>query len=199
MNEIAIIIITAFANAAVTAVISNLVFLRYKKEIENSFAQSLFEYQTKFVRNHEKTVETLDTLYKKYAALQRACRDFMNQNERGGDDPDPTKVVSCIEDMSDYFIENRIYLSTETEKTIQTIVNNSWKLIVTHLPFYGKDFTTKLSLIANNGIRLTKLNIRPVGTMPKYKEQFASDIRQILQNQETVLKALYKSASDTKS
>lgn len=199
MNELAILIITAFVNAAVTGVISNLVFLRYKTEIENSFAQSLFEYQTKFVRNHEKMVVALDTIYKKYAALLRACRDFMSQNEHENDNPHTSTVVACIADMSDYFNENRIYLPTDVEKTIQTIVNDCWKLIIIHLPLYGKEITTKLSLIANNGIVQSKLNIRLVGTKPEYKAQFASDIRQILADQEATLKALYKSAAETKS
>jgi len=70
MDTISLIIVTAFLNAIITGIIANLIFYRYQKKIEDTFARSMLEYQTKFVRNHEKTVETLDTVYKKFAEFE---------------------------------------------------------------------------------------------------------------------------------
>src|SRR5215208_2984174 len=80
MDTISIIIITAFITSAITGIVSNFIFLRYQKRVENTFAQQLdefrsnlqysnFERQTKFARIHEKRVEALE-------ALGRLFRDF---------------------------------------------------------------------------------------------------------------------------
>jgi len=62
MDTLSIIILTAVINAFVTAAIGGIVLYRIQKKIDNSY----FEHQTKFVRNHQKQVETLETLYQKF-------------------------------------------------------------------------------------------------------------------------------------
>lgn len=78
MNDIALIIVMAFINIVVTRIISNLIFLRYQKMVEDSFAKSYLEYQTKFVRNHEKQVGALELLCKNYGEFGNAFIEALN-------------------------------------------------------------------------------------------------------------------------
>jgi hypothetical protein len=82
MDTLAIIIVTAFLNIMISSIVTNLIFYRKQKDIELSFAKkldefkanlqkSLLEHQTKFVRNHQKRIEALESLHSKYILFEQ--------------------------------------------------------------------------------------------------------------------------------
>ena len=129
MNNIALIIVTAFINLAV----SNFLFLRYQKKIESTFIKSVFEYQTKFTRNHEKTVETLETIYQKFQELQvKVNRNIMNiivssENDLPDDEHrnELKAVFEKADNLQEYYFARRIYLEEKTSEQIGQIVNKT--------------------------------------------------------------------------
>ena len=68
INSIALIIVTAFINLA----ISNFVFLHYQKKIEESFAKKIYEYQVIYSRKTPKMLEVLETICQKYVKVVEA-------------------------------------------------------------------------------------------------------------------------------
>ena len=85
MDTATTIVVTVLANAIVTGVV---VFL-FQKRTENSFARKLeefksrlqysnFEQQTRFTASHARRVETLEILYRKFAAYSDALKHLIS-------------------------------------------------------------------------------------------------------------------------
>ena len=117
IENIALIIITAFINLAV----SSFIFYRYQKKVEDSFARSMLEYQTKFVKNYEKTIEILETLHKKYVIFSDASRDLFFKEESISESESDEIIMGKLNDFWNYFRDNRIYLP-------EFIANDIWNI-----------------------------------------------------------------------
>jgi len=119
-----------------------MIFLRYQKKIENSFATSLFEHQTKFVRNHEKMVETLETLYKKYEVFVSHYMDmqgsivsgdiefFSDEQKQEFFNASVGMLYSDISDFSQYYRNNRLYLWEHANDRIGNLINFSYAFVI---------------------------------------------------------------------
>ncbi|SRR5258706_2238195 len=207
MNTIAIIILTAFINVVVTSIVSNIIFLRYQKRIENSFATALFEHQTKFVRNHEKAVETLDALYKKYIVASQSImndtvvvsRIFLSPTRKGKDDFEGLHSFQLLDDYSAFFESNRLYLSDNINKEIRSIYQASYQIIVIVAFFFAtydnkqdaKRFLTINKIIENNKLGINKIS----WDEPNIKD-FVEEVKEEINNKVLKIESIYKSVAD---
>jgi len=128
MDTIGLIILTAFINIVVTSIVSNMIFLRYQKKIENSFATLLFEHQTKFVRNYEKSVETLEMLNKKYVIFSDTLNNLISKQvlltDKEGED-----LANKLNDFWNYFRANRLFLPENYIDAIWKIHDKAIKIV----------------------------------------------------------------------
>lgn len=131
MDTIATIIVTAFINVIITGVVSNFIFLRYQKKIESTFAKSMFEYQTKYVRNHEKMVETLETVYQRYSELRIELNNLMYDKItpiKLGEDvtvADLREAFKKSDEIFRYFEKNNIYLPQSTIVELRDVLSKT--------------------------------------------------------------------------
>ena len=134
MDTIATIVVTAFINIIITGIVSNLIFLRYQKKIENTFAKSMLEYQTKFVRNHEKMVETLETIYQEYSEFRLETTNFLYdmvapiKSGKKVNLSDIDNATRRSDEIFGYFEKNSIYLPPSTSEEIRDVLSKT-KLI----------------------------------------------------------------------
>jgi hypothetical protein len=134
-RNIALIIVTAFINLAV----SNFIFYRYQKKIENSFAEKLetfranlqkssTEHQVKFSRNYPKTLEVLETYHHKLQEFSQFFHQvhlFIIRAVRGTPLED-TEIQEkrhyffrVFQDFTTYLTANRLYLPDEFIKEFE--------------------------------------------------------------------------------
>lgn len=161
LSSIALIIVTAFINLA----ISNYIFYRYQKKIETSFAKSLFEHQTKFVRNHEKMVETLETVYQEFSDYRLEINrllfnklSFLASGEEFDLDSKLDDSSSKADKLYEYFVSNSIHLSQDVSVEIADV------LIKTKLLY--SVISMGLMLLDNNKNTFIEFNL-PTPTRPK--------------------------------
>jgi hypothetical protein len=214
INSIALIIVTAVINLA----ISNFVFLRYQKKIENSFAKSLFEHNTKFLRSHEKAVETLDNLFKKYVDFETSMRKTLNNAFDLFDSPyDQNRIVQQLLELSNIYIDfrsyyhaNSLYLSEDVNDffTRVSFINKALYEIVEKILMMpsknnqpdtlSKDIETVNFLIKLIS-ELTKVNLFIFD--PKNPEMIRilyPQVFEVLNKQNKLMQGLYKSLLETK-
>ena len=79
-QQITWLILTVILNALFTGVIVSY----FNKRLEAKFAKQMFEDQLKFKMIHEKRIETLENLYKKFVVfnktLEKVIRDLLIHN-----------------------------------------------------------------------------------------------------------------------
>jgi len=147
VDTIATIIFTAFANIIITGIVSNLIFFRYQKRIENTFAKSSFEHQTKFAQLYAKRAETLANLYQKFMAYKAEFGHMTAEASRVNYDVDESgktqmefnqgeniaaqvraaitalspEVDKKFADFVTYFDNNRLYLTDNICLVIENI------------------------------------------------------------------------------
>lgn len=142
MDTISLIIITAFATTIINGIVSNFIFLRYQKKIEESFVKSKLEFETKFIRNHEKLVQTLETIYQKYSEFRleatRCLLDIISSLR--GDEifhkevnlsdirKRLTEAFEISDKLFDYHIQHSLYLPTDISSEVGQILSRT-KLI----------------------------------------------------------------------
>lgn len=191
INNIALIIVTAFINLAV----SNYIFFRYQKKIEDSFAKSMLEYQTKFVRNHEKRTEALEILYSKYKA-------FIDYLFKILDIPEGVTIQppsSQTDDLNKYYSTCRLYFSDdeiiELDNIITTSINLTIFMLVRFEPesYSRAKITWANKIIKTCGLNLTTLDIDNLNTK-LLKDELGQAIRQ----QEKRIEKLYSSIANIK-
>lgn len=205
INNIALIIVTAFINLAV----SNFIFYRYQKKIEDSFARSMLEYQTKFIRNHEKMVETLEVIYQKFSELRlETNRYIMNKILSSENDVDSVRgdlddAFKKADDLFDYFVSNKIHLSSESLLEIGEVIITSKMLysilsmgfIVLDSPnkemkylIYAMKAAIKTWDIKINGVDEDNFNVKSV----------LVEIIEVLNNYSNIIEKHYRAAINTK-
>lgn len=219
MDTIAVIIITAFINIIITGIVSNLMFFRYQKKIESSFAQSLSEHQTKFERQHQKAAETLECLYKeiivicdKYeqvvygvAAFYRENLEYlktMNLRLLGLDMRDIEYLKSKSNDFYNYFDSNRLFLSPSSISTIKFIHLRVQTLIITtpllvDLLFDFDDSSPEFMSRLKETIKILDFTTYTINDVWDYLWVF-SDCAEETKRQAEKLESLYKSIADIK-
>ncbi|HKJ80295.1 MAG TPA: hypothetical protein VKA10_12200 [Prolixibacteraceae bacterium] len=133
MDTISTIFVTAFINVFITGFVSSVVFFRYQKRIEETMAKSLFEYETKFSRNHEKKVETLEELFQKYSDFRIKFNRYLFDGEKSirelKDDKREIAEIQ-IEDIQSYFRSHRIFIDVDIATKLDTVFNNSSRLFL---------------------------------------------------------------------
>jgi len=124
----------ALATAVVTILLTGGLLFLFQENIKSLFARSLFEHQTKFVLNHAKAVETLETLYQKFKILTDALETWINQVrllfgpgkpkiDRADYLEKRKSMRAAFDDFWDYFQAHRLYLSTELIHEVWEIYN----------------------------------------------------------------------------
>jgi hypothetical protein len=143
MDPIALILITAFLNGAV----STGIFLRVQKNIESSFTEKLEEfktslrkeeiaYQIKFSRSYPKALEVLETFTKKFqhqvAVFCLMCEDHPPTKDK---DPDNELLFKRqdehsipLADCKLYYDNNRLFLNDTASNEIDDILEQTKKL-----------------------------------------------------------------------
>jgi hypothetical protein len=134
------LIYPALVQIVVTFIVGGLVIYFIQKKIDKANAQQLekfkadlqlanFEQQAKFTSSHAKTVETLQTLYKKLALYVAGCHELIQRTSAylyaGGEKNVSTseyeKLSVYLTEFWAYFIENRIFLPDDTDQKVQAI------------------------------------------------------------------------------
>jgi len=148
--DIATIVLEVVLTVVLTAICTGIIVFRYqkgveqqlfliRKEIDERFDKAMLEYQTKFVRNHEKTAETIETLYRMYSDFRLGMTATLYKiNAILSDIPILTNTVDDIpfsddevdsyvektKKFGEYYFNNRLYLpSDEMKNVIQNIVH----------------------------------------------------------------------------
>ena len=122
MNPTEIILLTALVNVIITGLISGIAVYRIQRKIDDKFQRSAFEYQTKFTINHAKTVETLQTLYKRLSDYDESFADLISRsslycNSKSKENitkADCKKAWEKLVDFRTYFWNNRLFLWNDT-------------------------------------------------------------------------------------
>jgi len=71
MDTTETIILTTIINIIITGLVGGIIIYRIQKKIDATIQKSLFEHQTKFVRNHQKRVEALEALYNEIVSFEK--------------------------------------------------------------------------------------------------------------------------------
>jgi len=215
MDTIATIIVTAFINIMITSIISNLVFYRYQKRIESSFAEkleetkaslaySIFEQQTKFTTNYARRVETLDTLYKKFVAYNNALEDLVSTKtefvetiiEENEWNQKRDNVNKLLKDFGQYYKDNRLFLPALITENISELyseaemVSFAFPLV---LPFAERDETNTLNWRSKKTLTIP---FNTGGMRYDNPVAFIDDMREKMDKQVRYLEHLYKSVAE---
>lgn len=152
MNDIALIIVTAFLNILITGVVSNLIFYRYQKKIEDSFSKSLYAYQTKFSRSYPKFLDVLEGFIYKYDRFSFSYRGLVTsirhitimdrfiensgivrvsdaRSEIKESNLKRKQIDEALKESQSYFREVRIYLPDDSVMLIDEVLEKSQYLI----------------------------------------------------------------------
>jgi hypothetical protein len=137
MDTLAIILVTAFINIVVSSIVSNLIFYRYQKKIDDLYNKQMeefrkrleyvnYEKQIKFTKNYERTVETLDILYKKFVDFSVGFSYILRKIEIHENiykiNFHEYKLNSQkLEEFKQCFLKNRQYIPSEVQDGIKEI------------------------------------------------------------------------------
>lgn len=207
INNIALIIVTAFINLAV----SIFVFYRYQKKIDDTYAKSMLAYQTKYVRNQEKTVETLQILYQKVVLYSIEFNDIIDRtffyiigdSDKGVSITEYQEVFEKFKDSQTFFIENRLFLSEEIAYKIQSILG--WIRHLHNLASDNLSSEKKSEYIHSRWAILSSLKNYDEFHSKKYSNeeweelhfgQAASELGQFMSQSVKELEDLYKSVAE---
>jgi len=216
MDTISIIILTAVINAFVTGAIGGIIIYRIQKKIDNTY----FQQQTKFVRNHEKTAEALDNIYKKYTDFEGSFSKviFHKSIEYSKHLRDSTHNIILTDDEEnlykndldkfvEHFYKNRNYLSQEAIKNLEDIHRDSQNLafviktIILHFFPTGKLDEESVKafnfLISTLKKEVWKLNIKEIDLENPQIAPVIESIYKEIKHCREKLEALYKSETKT--
>jgi hypothetical protein len=187
MDVIATVIATAFFNIIITSIVSTFIFYRYQKKIENSFAKSFLQYQTKFVRNHQKRVEALEALYNAYNALMDFYIQPLYNREKVVGSP-----KSQLEDFRMCYANNSLYFSQDEIWTLESVYHTVTDLSplaykVDKIESHDKGMIDWI----NSEIRIADSDISPIRIEDPNKELFVDQLIDAFKNQAKKLKKLY--------
>ena len=117
MDPTQAIILTTIFNVVFTSLVGGIIIYTLQKKIDATIQKSLFEHQTKFTINHTKTIETLDTLYKKFVAFYSAITDLIaarrhsREEDWGGHQREQARTL--LQDLWKYYKDHHLYVPGE--------------------------------------------------------------------------------------
>ena len=171
MDQLTLSLLTIAVNALIT-------YFLLKRQ-ENRYAKILFEDQVKFKMIHEKRVETLENLYKKFVVfnktLEKVIRDLLKHNsstttkgmlwvwER---DLKPFEdQAEKLAEVNNYFEDNRIFLPDNVVKLVSEIISNARfpYMLVTSLYFFLSEVRLEEHKLLELFARLINNNIDTYG------------------------------------
>src|SRR6266540_3376535 len=120
LNATQIIILTTIINTIISGLVGGIVIYVIQKKIDAAIQQSLFIYQTKFTRLHEKRLETLEAWHQKYTNLRGALEKWIFELERAikdGSHPDFTEREKVMREeikaFNNFHDANELFLPIE--------------------------------------------------------------------------------------
>lgn len=188
----------AIATAIVTVLLTGGILFVFHKKIEELFARSLFVYQTKFSINHAKSVETLETLYKKFMIFNNAVEELISAKrfaeteiEDGEWNKKAVNADDLLKNFWNYYKENHLFLPAAMADNIPEL--------------YGR--TGRVSLMIALALSKAKSdeghNLKWEGGPMSIDKKRYDDIETLLEDmvkelykQSTYLEALYKSVAE---
>jgi hypothetical protein len=205
MNTVTVIIITALINVVVTSVIGGIIVYLIQKKID----ASIFRNQTKFMRSHEKMVETLENLYKYYVEFRDVCIRLMEKKYYDVDEKTLTDKDDLVQDklktISNYHRKNDIYLNSHDAKIVARIIFKSL-IILTLIEGIANDYSSAPDIFIETFNRFIANSISPengfdlsnINTTKASAEQYLSELTNEIDKILNSLGELYKSASNVK-
>ncbi len=195
----------AIATAIVTVLLAGGILFIFQKKIENSFAKSLFEHQTKFSKTYKDRMETLENLYQKFTIYKVDFSHMVEEASKLGYFPEKfsTTVSTMImenrrkyEEFRTYFASNRLYLSDNTCTEIHHLLARHDLMDMAIYMFFD-DIPEGFIKVGNNAIKA--LNFEVDSKSDFERPDFLSLILQTekeVQSQAETLERLYKSVAE---
>jgi hypothetical protein len=201
----------SLATAILTASFTGLLLLYFQKRIENSFAKSLLEHQTKFVTLHEKQVQTLESLYRMYLSFSDKVAETLykfyfpptpsGREEWKRSKGDLLNEVEKHEDFNTYYRNNRLFLPSNIINEIENILSNLFfiqMLIATLMLIYDSDKEQPELIQGANRLsqQILDSSISEVNPENPDLNSFRDDIIREVRTQVSKLEKLYKSIAE---
>jgi DNA-binding transcriptional regulator/RsmH inhibitor MraZ len=221
MDIISTIIVTAFLTITINSIVSILVFSRYQKSIELSFAKQLeefkanlqytnFEQQTKFVRSHQKRVETLDTLCHQFGEFSKEItivgRKTMMKiwdKESIPKDEFEKKIDKGFEklyEVSTLLHNNQIYLPKSTFVEIREILKKSGDAALLSMSFGSLSSQMAISIkFTNESIKTSGLAVKKVNPKRPDDILFIQEVINEIEGLRERMGQIYKSEAELKT
>jgi len=182
----------ALATAILTAVFTGLLLFYFQKRTENSFAKSLFEYQTKYEISLPNRLKTLESLHNKFIDFVDKFLDVANYQNK-----DITDVYPKLEAFELHLRYSRRYLLEEEGKDLDDIYSNGQHLWILLIFLKGNDtYSPQNVKMINAVIQTSKLNLTQLDSEDPNKKRFKDDLTREINGQTHRLEELYKSAAN---
>lgn len=205
------VILLSVINLIISGLISGVVIYILQKRIDSTFQKSLIDYKIRSPKLHEKRVETLETVYKKYRSFNNNVLQELGRialislgvgNALQNVENLEITLFKEINEFQNYLNEVRLFLPHDVIEKITNISRDSNNLLVilyVALGLYAasppqKDFEPLYSLILagsfkTNAITKTKLDLKLL--VDDAKEEFGFQLLKI--------ENLYKAETEPKS
>jgi hypothetical protein len=203
----------ALATAVVTVILSGVILFLFQERIKTSLAKSLYEHQTKFSRNYEKQVETLETLYKKYLLFDEAFTDMVwtatdyrvtSVDKEIKIDFDAFNIVTeinlTLDEFREYFMNNRLFLSAYSIAEVEKIL---WGISIMPTLIFSislanePDDVESLNRIIKSHSHISPIKLSPLDAEKPNYPMLLSEMVQAVKRCSLTLERLYKSGADT--
>lgn len=143
MDTVSVIVISALVNLLMTGLVGGVIIYRFQKDIDTSYNKQMeefkinlqkisFEQQTKFVRNHEKMVETLETTYQRFSdyrlEINRLLLNKLTSLASGEElnlDNELRDSFTKADKLYEYFVHNSIHLLQDVSVEIMGILTKT--------------------------------------------------------------------------
>lgn len=140
MDTIETIILTSIVNIIITGLVGGLVIYRIQKKIDATIQKSLVEHQIKFSKIYPRTLEILETYYRKlsdcsrlsyrlgYRIMESLSGENTLEDEKTIKDRD--ELLAAARDFRAYFQTNHIYLPSALIDELEEINERAGNLVV---------------------------------------------------------------------
>ena len=210
MDTTQAIILIFIVNTIITGLVGGIVIYTIQKKIDATIQKSLFEHQTKFARIHQKRVETLETVYRKFlnfaegftGSVLKALNYGIASNEvtkiNMDDFEDFDDHREEIEDCWTYFMNNRLFLSANASKELRNILRGaqSMPIIIDYMLFNKFEKSPHLAHLVNSMVKVSQGGL---SELDLHEPNFALMLHEMVQkvNSDTLtLEILYRSVAD---
>jgi hypothetical protein len=150
MDAITTIILTAIVTALANAIVVGILVHRIQKKFEVTIQESLFEHQTKFARNHPRTLEVMETLNQKLSVYSKGflkmvyeVESFLESGTLNIGIDDFKKNNQQLDELLESFEQSKLFLPSRLDSELENII--SLRTMTLHgllpyvLPFFRID------------------------------------------------------------